>query len=165
MNITDTTMRYVVAGMVFVLLVGLGIANFSGKKQDEQFATEQATYNQALQYLQKGQYAQALPLLKQVEREQSSSVPVKYYTGLSLANTGDWSGAVKEFQTALDLNPYKVEDSMFMLQFAEVLVNAKKMDEAKVVLKQCEKLPVPQQMPEYKKNIKTLLTQISASSR
>ena len=164
MKITDTTMRYIVAGMVVIMLVGLWYASFSGKKQDEQFATEQATYNQALQHLQQGQYDQALPLMKQVEKEQPESMPVKYYTGLTLANTGDWVGAAQEFQKALDLNPYKVEDSMFMLQFAEVLTNANKLDAAKVVLERCQTLPVPEQMPDYQDRVNAMLTQISASS-
>lgn len=164
MNITDTTMRYVVASIVLVLLVGLIYTSSSGKKQDEKFATEQATYNQALQYVQEGQYDQALPLLQQVEKEQADSVPVKYYTGLTFANSGDWAGAVKVFKQVLDLNPYKVEDSMFMLQFAEILVYAEKKDEAKIVLERCKTLPVPAEMPEYQTHIQTLLTQISASS-
>jgi predicted Zn-dependent protease len=164
MKMTDTTVRYVVAGVVIALLVGLGYASFSGKKQDEQFTREQAMYNQTLQHEQKGQYDQALPLLKQIEKEQPNSVPVKYYTGLALANKGDWTGAAQEFQNSINLNPYKVEDSIFMLQYAEVLTYAKKLEEAKVVLEHCKKLSVPAQMPDYQDKVNAMLQKISVSS-
>lgn len=164
MNITDTTMRFLVGGIVGILLVGLLYVSFSGKKQDEKFLDEQTTYNQALQHLKGGQYDQALPLLKEVKKEQPDSVTVNYYTGLALANTGDWMGSAKEFQTVINLNPYKVEDSVFMIQFAEILLNAKKKDEAKVVLKRCQTLPVPKQIPDYQMRVKNLLKQVAVSS-
>lgn len=164
MNISDTTMRYIVASTIAVLLLGLGYASFSGKKQDEQFLTEQTTFTQAIQYVQEEQYDQALPLLQQVDNKHANSDVVKYYLGATLANLGDWSKASIEYQKILDLNPYKVEDSIFMIQYGNALLNAKKIDEAKVVLERCLTLQVPEQMPDYQEQVNALLMQISASS-
>lgn len=164
MKITDTAIRYAVVGIVAILFLGLGYASFSGKEQDKQFFSEQVTYNQALQYIQEEQYDQALPILQQVEKKNPKSTVVKYYLGTTLANTGEWSSAVREYQNILDLNPYKVEDAMFMIQFANVLINADKLEEAKLVLERCQTLSNPDQMPDYQEQVNALLMQISEST-
>ncbi|QFF97980.1 hypothetical protein PB01_03635 [Psychrobacillus glaciei] len=164
MKISDTAIRYIVCAIVAVLLIGLGYASFASKKQDEQFLADQATYNQSLQYLQEEDFGQAILLLQQVEINNSNNAIVKYYLGLAHANTGEWSKATMEFQTVLDLNPYKVKDGVFMIQFANILVDAKKLDQAKVVLEHCQTLPNPGQMPDYQEQINALLKRISVGS-
>lgn len=163
MNITDTAMRYAVAVMVPALLIGFGYASFAGKKQDEQFVSEQVTFYQALQHLEDGKFNEAIPLLQSVDKENSRSAFVKNYLGSTYANMGNWSNAVIEYQNVLDLNPYKVKDSVFMLQFAHILISAEKLDEAKVVLERCKALPTPEQIPDYQEQVQALLKQTSSS--
>lgn len=163
MNITDTAMRYTVAVIVTALLIGLGYASFAGKKQDEQLVSEQGAFYQALQYIQDGKSNEALPLLQLVDKENSNSAVVKYYLGSTYASMGNWNSAVMEYQKTLDLNPYKVEDSIFMFQFASILISAEKLDAAKVVLERCQTLPAPEQMPDYQEQINALLMQTSSS--
>jgi predicted Zn-dependent protease len=160
----ETSVRNIVGFIVVFLIVGLGYASFLGKKQDEQFANEQMMYNLAMDHVKKGQYNFALPLLKQVEKKQMASFTMRYYTGLALEQTGYGKEAVLEFQNALDLNPYLVEDSIFMLEFAEALLNAKKNEEAKIVLKHCQTLPIPEQIPDYLDEVNGMLEQISTNS-
>ncbi|MEK5146073.1 tetratricopeptide repeat protein [Psychrobacillus sp. FSL K6-4615] len=164
MKIADKTVRNVVVVLIVVLILGIFYASKSSEKQDEQFFKEQATFNQAIDYFQGGQYELAIPLLTKVGKEQPESEVVKYYLALALSNTGEWSSASQEYQEVLNVNPYKVKDSMFMIQFAEVLLNAEKFEEAKVVLERCQTLPIPDQMPDYQEFVNILLMQVSMKS-
>lgn len=164
MKITDKSVRYLVAGIITILIFGLSYSSFTGKKQDEKFLNGQITYNQALQYIEEEKYDQALPILKLVAKEYPSSSVVRYYLGSTFAIIGEWKSAAQEYQQILDLNPYMVEDPTFMIQFGNILINAEKLDEAKVVLERCKQLSVPDQIPDYLDQVKMLLMQIPKSS-
>ncbi|MEK5206054.1 tetratricopeptide repeat protein [Psychrobacillus sp. FSL H8-0510] len=160
MKIKDVTVRFMVAVLVALVLIGLGYASLTGNKQDNEMLTEQASFNQALKYIEDEHFNQALQLMKSVERDYSSSHVVKYYIGSTLANLGEWKSAAMVYQKVLDLNPYMVEDSTFMIQYANILINAEKLKEAKEVLVKCKSLPIPDQMPNYLNQVDTLLTNI-----
>lgn len=165
MKITDTAIRYTVAVIITALLIGFGYASAAGKKQDEQLLTEQAAFYQAFRHIEDEQFDEALKKLQLVDKENSSSEIVKYYLGTVYTYLEDWNKASLEYQRVLDLNPYKVKDSLFMLQFANVLINAEKSEEARTVLEHCRTLPIPEQLPEYQEQVNALLMQISTGSR
>jgi len=147
--------------IILIVIVGLGYASFSGESQDEKNLKKQARYTQALEFIQNEEYDQAVTLLKLVDMDYPNSATVKYYFGTSLANIREWDSAAKEYQQVLELNPYKAEESIFMIQFANILVNAEKLDEAKIVLEKCLTLQIPEQMPNYLEQVNSLINHIS----
>lgn len=147
--------------IVLIVIVGLGYASFAGESQDGKISKEQERYTQALQFIQNEEYIQAVSLLKLVDMDYPNSATVKYYLGTSLANLGEWNSAAQEYQQVLNLNPYKVEESIFMIQFANILVNAGKLDEAKIVLEKCLTLPIPEQIPNYLEQVNSLIDELS----
>lgn len=61
----------------------------------------------------------------------------------------------------MDINPHKVEDPMFMLQFGEVLLFAERFGDSKIVLEKCREWGwIPESYPTYQERVTELLTQI-----
>ena len=93
--------------------------------------------------------------------KQPKSEVANYLGGLISADNGDYKQSVILLQKTLDINPYKVEDPMFMLPFGEVLFFAERYDDAKVVLEKCREWGwVPESYPTYQERVTELLTQI-----
>ncbi|WP_336496403.1 tetratricopeptide repeat protein [Psychrobacillus sp. FJAT-51614] len=136
----------------------------SSKEQDRQFVIEQEKYNVAVQDIQGGEYDQALSLLEEVDQTNTKSVPVKYYIGVAHFYKEDFDKAAQEFSNLLDINPYMVKDSEFMLLFAHTLINANQFDEASIVLERCKNLQTPENMPDYQDQVNQLIKQITVSS-
>lgn len=157
MKLTDTSVRYIVAAVVLFILVGFSYANISGNNQDEEFETANVLYQQAIAQLQEGNYEQSLELLKQVETVNPDSAKVKQYLGLSLASTGDYATAAEKYEKTIELNPHMIEDSLFMIQYANILILTEQKEAALVVLEQCESLRVPEEMPDYKEQVAKLI--------
>jgi len=164
MNITDKSIRFIVVIMVVLILFGLGFTSFASEKQDEKFANDQAMYHQALQYIQSGENDKALLSLKKINLEYPTSTSVKYYTGLALLNNGEVNSAVNEFQRLIEINPYMIEDSIFMIVFARALVSTEKFEDAKLVLERCKTLQIPEEIPDYLEQVNELLTLVTKSS-
>ena len=161
MKIQESTRRYIVGGLTLLVVVGLIVANVMGKKQDTAFQADEAQFYQGAAELQEGQYAEALVTLEGVEKRHRSSEVMNYAIGLAAINTGDAEKAALHYQRALDINPYKVEDAMFMLQYAEVLIFAEKKDEAGQVLEHCATFVTPEEFPEYPERVAELQVQLA----
>ncbi|ALF08820.1 tetratricopeptide repeat protein [Parageobacillus thermoglucosidasius] len=157
MEIKEGHVRYIVIGMIIVIILSFWYAHIAGKKQDEQYLKSYNQFNQAVQLMTKNQFAEAKPLLKEVEEKHPNSALVKRYLGLTLANAGELKPAITKMKTALNLNPYLVEDPIFMLQFAEILVFAGEKKEARLVLERCKTLPPPADMPDYQQKVDALV--------
>ncbi|WP_231584141.1 tetratricopeptide repeat protein [Domibacillus indicus] len=164
MKLTDSSIRYIVAGIFLCLAIALIYTHFSGEKQDEKVTEIYYTYQQAFELLQQGQYAQALPLLEQVKAEEPDSVPVTHYLGMSYVNTNELSKASRAYKQVVELNPYKIEDALFMIQFADVLTLNGEKEEALTVLAQCKNLPVPASMPDYQEQVAAKMKELKNNS-
>lgn len=161
MRITDTSRKYILSGMVAFIVVGLIVANVMASKQDQKFATNEALYNQAIQLQVAGNIEGAEEAISQLLKNTPSSEQANYLAGLVAAQKDDMKQAAISMQKALAINPHKVEDPMFMLQLGEVFVNAKKYDEAKIVLLRCQESGwAPEEFPTYQEQVTSLLTQI-----
>jgi predicted Zn-dependent protease len=157
MEIKESHVRYIVIGMIIVIILGFWYAHIAGKKQDEQYLKSYNQFNQAVQLIAKSQFLEAKPLLKEIERKHPNSALVKYYLGVTLANTGELKPAIAKMKIALDLNPYLVENPIFMLQFAEILTFAGEKKEARLVLERCKTLPPPASVPDYQQKVDALI--------
>lgn len=132
-----------------------------GKKQDSSFRTDNELYGLVSQHLELGNYEIALAGSKTLEKSQKSSETVNYLIGIAAVNSGELAKGIQHLQRVLEINPYKVEDSLFMLQYAEALVLAEKSYEAGLVLERCMTLPPPESYPKYQERIAELQEQLA----
>lgn len=161
MNLRESTRKYILLGIVLFIAVGLLSAKVLAKKQDNEFATDDALYQQITQLYSEGNYEQAAILSSELLLRQPKSEAVNYVGGLVAANTGEYAQAAILLQKTLDINPYKVEDAMFMLQFGEILYFAERYADAKIVLEKCREWGwAPESYPTYQERVTELLTQI-----
>ncbi|MGG0670216.1 hypothetical protein ABE073_17005 [Lederbergia citrisecunda] len=160
MKVSDSARKYIVIGLALFVIFGIITAMIMGNRQDKIFQTTNMTYSLMVQELQEGQYSESLAKADTLDDSKKSSEIVNYLIAIAAINTGEIDKAILHMQKVLDLNPYKVEDSMFMLQYAEMLVQAEKKSEAAQVLKRCEVLRVPESYPEYKERILQLQQQL-----
>ncbi|MCM3636535.1 hypothetical protein M3152_02295 [Sporosarcina luteola] len=164
MRIQESNRRYIFLGSVLFVLIAIFVANVMGKSQDKVYVADEALYNEMVTQLQQGQYELALEKFHRLEKQQENSEVANYIVGLAAANAGHINMGVQHFQRVLDINPHKVEDSMFMLQFAELLVMANMMEEAEIVLERCEMLPTPEDFPQYQETILEMKKLINGQS-
>jgi predicted Zn-dependent protease len=157
MEVKESHVRYIVIGMIIVIMLGFGYTHVAGKKQDEQYLKSYNQFNQAVQLITKNQFLEAKPLLIEIEKKYPNSALVKHYLGLALANTGELKPAITKMKAALDLNPYLAENPIFMLQFAEILMFAGEKKEARFVLERCKTLSPPANIPDYKQKVDALI--------
>lgn len=161
MQLKESTRKYILLGMVLFIVIGLISAKVMAKKQDNEFLADDAMYQQASQLYTEGHYAEATEMINILLSRQPKSEVVNYLGGLLTANNGDYTQAAILLQKTLDINPHKVEDPMFMLQFAEVLFFAERYKDAKVVLEKCREWGwAPEDYPTYQERVTDLLTQI-----
>lgn len=161
MNLKESSRRYILLGALLFIIAGLIAANVLASGQDKQFTKEDALYQQVAQLYSEKNYEEASVYMKELLKAQPKSEAVNYLGGLVAANMGDNKQAAILLQKALDINPHKVEDAMFMLQFAEVLVLAERNEDAKTVLMRCQESAwAPEEFPEYQNRVTELLAQL-----
>ena len=156
MKINDLSRKYIVIGFSLFVLIGLITASIMGKKQDKAFEVDEVEYSNIVQQFQEGNYTDALNKSVTLENSQASSEQVNYLIALTAANLGQFEKSLRHMQRTLDINPHRVEDSMFMLQYAEFLVMENQKDEAEIVLDLCVTLPIPEDFPEYQERVAQL---------
>ncbi|MBD7984593.1 hypothetical protein H9649_08380 [Sporosarcina sp. Sa2YVA2] len=161
MNFSELRRLYILILIIVVLIMGLLVAFFIGKKQDKAFKNEDALYGAMVQHIEEKKFEDALILAEGIKEQQKKSEILNYATALIYGNTGDFDQAARNMQRALDLNPHKVEDSIFMLQFAEMLLFAERNEDAAVVLEKCATLPIPESYPQYMERIEQLQGQLN----
>ncbi|WP_342508541.1 hypothetical protein [Sporosarcina sp. FSL K6-2383] len=164
MNISDSIRKSIVIGLVLLIVLGLITAFVKAKKQNEAFQVESLYYNEVVQRVQDGNYADALEVSKSLEASQKSSEPVNYIIAVAAVNAGDIEKGLMHMQRTLDINPHRVEDAFFMLQYAEFLVMGDRKEDATKVLERCALLPTPEEYPQYQERIVELQEQIAIQS-
>ena len=161
MQLKESTRKYILLGIVAIIIVGILSAKVMGKKQDEVFASEDILYQQVTQLYSEGNYEQASTFASKLLLEQPKSEVVNYLGAIIAASNNDFTQAAILMQKTMDLNPYKVEDAMFMLQFGEILYFAERYEDAKIVLVRCQESGwAPEQYPTYQERVTELLTLI-----
>lgn len=161
MKFRESTRRYILLGIVIFVVLGVIVAKVLASGQDEQFAKEDLIYQQAMQLSINGNYQEASVYINELLKTQPESEDANYLGGLIAANIGELQQAAILLQKTLDLNPYRVEDSMFMLQLGETLYRVERYDDAKVVLTRCQEAGwAPEEMPNYQTKVTELLSSI-----
>lgn len=161
MNLSESNRKYIFLTVVCVIIIGIIVAKWMGSKQDEQFTYENQLYNTVVQYVNEENAQEASTYLQELLKAQSDDEEVNYLAAIVYANLEDTEAAAVHMQKTLDINPHKVEDAMFMLQFGEILFFAQRYDDAKVVLTRCQEWGwAPEEYPEYQQRVQELLTAI-----
>jgi len=164
MNLSVSQRKYILLGLVVFVLLGTVTASIMGKKQDKVFQLNDLEYNQVVQQLQDGNYVEAFEASRHLENRQVSSEAVNYIIALAAANFGNVEKGLNHMQRTLDINPHRVESSVFMLQYAEFLIMVDRNDDAMEVLNRCATLPIPESYPQYQERVIQLQEQIAVRS-
>lgn len=161
MTFTEPIRKYILSGMVALVIVGLIVANVMASKQDQEFTENETLYNQAIQLHTDGNYEGAWEAISKVLKAEPNSEIANYLAAIISVNKGDSKQAAIYMQKTLDINPHKVEDALFMIQLGEIFVAAERYEEAKIVLQRCKEWGwAPEQMPNYQEQVIALLAQI-----
>lgn len=161
MQLTESTRKYILIGLISFIVIGLITAKVFASKQDEEFLKDDILYQQTSQLLEEGNTADASIMINELLVRQPKSEAVNYLAGIISANNRDYKQSAILLQKTLDINPYKVEDPMFMLQFGEVLFLAERYEDTKVVLEKCREWGwIPEEYPTYQERVTELLTQV-----
>ena len=160
---SESVRRYILIGMVLLIFAGIITSKVLAKKQDEEYSFNDQLYQQVLQLYSDGSYEEAKVYSSELLERVPNSEIANYLGGLIAAGNNDVFQAAILLQKTLDINPHKVEDPIFMLQFGEVLVSAERKEDARVVLEKCRDMGwIPENYPEYQQRVNELLTQITA---
>ena len=162
MNVSDSSRKFIVIGFSLFVILGMITASVMGKKQDKAFQINDAEYSKVVQLVQEKKYAEVLQASEMLKSHQNSSEQVNYLIAFAAANTGEAETSLRHMERTLDLNPYRVEDSLFMLQYADILIMAGKKEEAMLVLDRCATLPDPENYPNYQEQVVQLQQQLTA---
>lgn len=162
MKIDEPIRRYIFSGMILLVVVGFIIAIILGNKQDRTFQKNEELYRQMLNQIQETQYDEALLIGEELINNHRKSDAIYYLMGLAAANSGDVELASEYLRKSLDVNPYQVEDPMFMLQYGEILLFEGKNDEASLVLEHCMVLSPPETYPDYLTKVEELQKQLGS---
>jgi len=161
MTFTEEKKRLILLCLIAIIIIGFITAKFMANKQDEKFVAEDSLYQQSAQLYNEGNYAEAASSIHKVLKANPNSEVVNYLGGLIAANNDESKKAAILLKKSLDINPYKVEDPLFMLQLGEILWMADRNEDAKVVLTQCQKAAwAPNEYPDYQARVAELLTEI-----
>lgn len=153
--------KYILLSIVSIIIVSFIVAKFIGKSQDEQFKKEVDLYAAASSLVSERKYTEATPIIGELLKLKPDSEATSYLGSIVYANNGDFQQAAILMQKALDINPYKVEDPMFMLQFGEILFFTERYEDAKIVLERCQESGwVTEEYPAYQERVQELLTYI-----
>lgn len=148
--------RYIIIGLLLTITIGIISTSIVGKRDNHKFLTEQKLYNQALDSMRQNDFESAYSLISPLKEKYRESELVNYSLAVAASNSGEEKEGYIHMQRALDLNPYNVEDPMFMLQFAQILVMNEKYKEASEVLAVCKKFTPPENYPQYQETIQQL---------
>ncbi|MCR8855641.1 tetratricopeptide repeat protein [Lysinibacillus fusiformis] len=164
MTFTESIRKYILSGIVTLVVVGLIVATVLASKQDEEFLMSETLYNQAIQLQTDGDLEGSIAMLSEVLKKQPNSEVGNYVAGLINARNGDMKQASIYMQKALDINPYKVEDPKFMLQMGEIFLGAEKFEEARIVLLRCQEAQwTLEDIPDYQEYVTSLLARVENS--
>lgn len=161
MQLRESTRRYILLGLIGLIMVGLIVSKVMASNQDEQFAKEDMLYQQASQLFSQGNSSEAAVYIDELLKLQPESEEVNYLGALISASNNKMEKSAILFQKTLDINPYKIEDPVFMLQFGSTLYSVERYEDAKIVLTRCKEAGwAPENYPDYQDRVNELLDSI-----
>lgn len=161
MQLNESHRKQILIGLVVFIIFGIFTSNILASKQDEKFNYNDILSQQASQLYNEGNFEAAGKVISELLLRQPNSEIVNYLGGVITANLGEYTQSAILLQKTLDINPHKVEDPIFMIQFGESLINAERYDDALVILERCKEAAwAPELYPSYQDRVAELLTLI-----
>lgn len=161
MQFSESVRRYILIVIVVLIFAGIVTSKVLANKQDEQYLIDDQLYQQVYRLYSNGSYEEAKVYSSELLKRVPNSEIANYLGGLIAAGNNDVLQATTLLQKTLDINPHKVEDPVFMLQFGEVLISANRKEDARIVLEKCRDMAwAPDNYPEYQQRINELLAQM-----
>ncbi|WP_339263769.1 hypothetical protein MKY07_03095 [Solibacillus sp. FSL W7-1472] len=161
MQMTESNRKYILIGIVIFIIIGIITSKILASKQDAEFNHDDMLSQQASQLYNEGNFEAAGKVINELLLRQPNSEVVNYLGGVITANLEEYEQSAILLQKTLDLNPHKVEDPIFMIQFGEALFNAERYNHALVVLEKCREAGwTPELYPAYQDRVTELLTLI-----
>lgn len=161
MKLKESYRKYILLGVIGFIIIGLIVAKIMAKNQDEQFIRNDLLYEQVQKLYNEENYEEAVVYIEELLKTQPNSEVVNYMGALIYSINQDYNKAAILMQKTLDINPHKVDDAIFMLQLGEIFYQAKRYDDARIVLTHCqEKGWAPEEYPNYQDKVLELLNSI-----
>lgn len=127
--------NWIVLCLLVVTVTILLVTYFIGKSENEKFAQDQMNFHLALQAIEmEDNLEQAYQLLIDLEEDYQDNHYVNWQLGWTVGRMGDYKEGIKYFLKAQDQNPVLTRDPIFLIQFAWVMLQDERYDEAKVYL-------------------------------
>lgn len=161
MELRESHRRYILLGIVGFIIVGLIVTKVMAKSQDQEFIRNELLFEHVQQLYTEEKYEEALVYVNELLKRQPNSEVVNYMAGLITATNKEFINAANLMQKTLEMNPYKVEDPVFMLQLGEIFYKAERFEDAKEVLTHCQEMGwAPEEYPNYQEQVSKFLNVI-----
>lgn len=157
-------MNYIL--ILFLLVIGLALFYLQNQatKQDEKLLNDSVLYREADLQLQEGDIESALLTLEDLNMRYATDYNVVHRLGYSYMNKQQYSAALTMYIKALDLNPYLVENKNFMYEYATVLTNNKRYDDALIVIERILTLEIDEAFRNTVTELKDSISSMKGST-
>ncbi|MEH7344993.1 tetratricopeptide repeat protein [Bacillus sp. JJ1532] len=149
--------KLMLLGLVIFIGIGVFYTYKEGKKQDRGFVEDSQSYQHSLAQMQEEDYKGAKEQLINLHNKYPDQAIITRNLGLVYAIEGEMDKAALYYKKAVDQRPFIIQDPMFTLQFAEILLSLEENDAAKEYLEYSKKLGIPE---EFKGHVEELLAYI-----
>ena len=148
--------------IIFFTICTYGVASKIGKQQDEQFTLEQNLYNEANTLFNTGSFEEAVILTNELIVRYPNSEILNYLHASILSELEEHDMAKFFIEKTLELNPYLMEDPVFMLDFGTILKKGNYKTEALLVFEHCLQMDWnPSEYPTYKETITKYIEELT----
>lgn len=152
-----------IAFILLICILLLFIHN-RGKQQDEKLLNDYSLYGDTDLLMQEGKNDLAINLLQDLHTKYGNDYNITYRLGYAYLNMEQYSSALTLYTKTLDLNPYLVENSDFMYQYALVLANLKQVDNAIIVIDKLLTLPMEESLKPTVIQLKDTLSNLKGTT-
>lgn len=137
--------KLILLGLVLFIGIGVFYTYNAGKTQDKGYVEDYQSYQMSLAQMKENQLEQPKRDLMKLHQTYPDQANITWNLGLAFAMEGDMEQAALYYQKAVDQRPFIVQEPMFSLQFAEILIAEEEFEAAKQYLEHCKTIEIPEQ--------------------
>lgn len=149
--------KLMLLGLVLIIGIGTFYTYKEGEKQDKRFVEDYQKYQLSLAQMNEDNFKNAKELLMSLHTKYPDQANITRNLGLVYAREGDMEKAALYYQKTVDQHPFSIQDPMFSLQFAQILVAEEEYKVARQYLEHCKTINLPE---EYVSRVDELLAYI-----
>ena len=126
--------NYIITGFILIVFVLLIIVENLGSKQDELLLNDFTMFEEASALIESGSSTEALQTLENLNTKYSGDFNISHRLGIAYLSSEQYKPALTMFTRTLDLNPYLVENTDYLYQYALTLANNEQFDNSILVI-------------------------------